>query len=257
MINFGICDKFAVVEIPGLNERQTEQIERQIASHACEDKYEMCVQLGDGVELSKFAMHPHVLRPMSSLFLARYIYSHPEIVRGKRVIDIGCGAGIQGIVAGLCGAKEVIMSDISRHAYENSLENIAHHELDQCCSVHCGDLFEKIPEIADVVIFAQPYFGGKPIRDMPVTIGMLDEGGLISRFLEEAKVHISPDGVILMIHLDWVGDVNDPAIQGPKHGYVVKAAEEEELSGNLQEGLVTVYELRLGGYDLDSASSAE
>lgn len=48
--------------------------------------------------------------------LARYILEHPEIVRGRRVLDIACGSGLVGIAAIKAGAKSVLCNDIDAYA---------------------------------------------------------------------------------------------------------------------------------------------
>jgi predicted nicotinamide N-methyase len=48
--------------------------------------------------------------------LARYILKHPEIVRGRRVLDIACGSGLVGIAARLAGAQSVLCNDIDAYA---------------------------------------------------------------------------------------------------------------------------------------------
>src|SRR5882757_4041242 len=44
--------------------------------------------------------------------LARYVLDHPEIVRGKRVLDFASGSGLVAIAAAKAGAAEVIAADI-------------------------------------------------------------------------------------------------------------------------------------------------
>jgi predicted nicotinamide N-methyase len=44
--------------------------------------------------------------------LARYVLNHPEIVRGKRVLDFAAGSGLVGIAARIAGAGLVEASDI-------------------------------------------------------------------------------------------------------------------------------------------------
>ena len=44
--------------------------------------------------------------------LARYLIDHPELVRGKRVVDFGAGGGVAGIAAALAGAAHVTAVDI-------------------------------------------------------------------------------------------------------------------------------------------------
>lgn len=39
----------------------------------------------------------------SAVALAQFILQQPELVKGKRVCDIGCGLGLAGIAAALAG----------------------------------------------------------------------------------------------------------------------------------------------------------
>ncbi len=48
--------------------------------------------------------------------LARYVLDHPEIVRGKRVLDIGSGSGLVGLAAAEAGAADVLAADIDNFA---------------------------------------------------------------------------------------------------------------------------------------------
>ncbi len=43
--------------------------------------------------------------------LARYLLAHPELVKGKRVLDFGCGSGVVGIAAAKAGAASVVCCD--------------------------------------------------------------------------------------------------------------------------------------------------
>ena len=47
----------------------------------------------------------------SAVAAATEIARQPELVRGKRVVELGCGLGLPGIVAGLSGAKHVLLTD--------------------------------------------------------------------------------------------------------------------------------------------------
>jgi predicted nicotinamide N-methyase len=48
--------------------------------------------------------------------LARYVLDHPDIVRGKTVLDFGSGSGLVGIAAAKAGARSVLSADIDRYA---------------------------------------------------------------------------------------------------------------------------------------------
>jgi len=55
---------------------------------------------------------PYWCRPWpSGLVLGSLLLREPELVRGKRVLDLGCGAGVAGIAAALAGASEVVLAD--------------------------------------------------------------------------------------------------------------------------------------------------
>jgi predicted nicotinamide N-methyase len=48
--------------------------------------------------------------------LARYVLDHPEMVHGKRVLDIGAGSGLVGLAAVRAGAASVLAADIDAFA---------------------------------------------------------------------------------------------------------------------------------------------
>src|SRR3954470_11842796 len=48
--------------------------------------------------------------------LARYVLDHPDIVRGKQVLDIGAGSGLVGLAAIKAGAAGVLAADIDAFA---------------------------------------------------------------------------------------------------------------------------------------------
>ncbi|MGC9953407.1 MAG: methyltransferase [Rhizomicrobium sp.] len=48
--------------------------------------------------------------------LARYVLDHPEVVRGKSVLDFGSGSGLVAIAAAKAGATQVLAADIDSFA---------------------------------------------------------------------------------------------------------------------------------------------
>ncbi|MGF9563042.1 50S ribosomal protein L11 methyltransferase [Neorhizobium sp. JUb45] len=48
--------------------------------------------------------------------LARHVLDQPELVRGRRVLDLGCGSGVVGIAAAKAGAGQVLAADIDANA---------------------------------------------------------------------------------------------------------------------------------------------
>ncbi len=81
--------------------------------------------------------------------LARYVLDHPELVRGKRVVDFGSGCAIEGIAAARCGAREVLCADIDARASRAALRNAALNRVTLACTTE--DLIGHALE-ADVIL---------------------------------------------------------------------------------------------------------
>ena len=108
-------------------------------------------------------------------------------IRGKRVIDAGCGTGILGIAAAMLGASQVTAYDIDAWSVENSRENFglnaAHHA--EVTILH-GDssVLAQVPA-ADIVM--ANIHRNIILADMPVFAAhLLPQGSLIiSGFLQD------------------------------------------------------------------------
>jgi release factor glutamine methyltransferase len=93
----------------------------------------------------------------SSLELARYLFS----VRGKSVLDLGCGTGILGIVASKLGAREVTATDISPAAVECTRGNAQRNHAP--VSVRAGDLFDPVRgQKFDLIVTHPPQMPAPP-----------------------------------------------------------------------------------------------
>lgn len=61
----------------------------------------------------------------SGQVLAKFLLAQPSWVRGRRVLDFGCGSGVVAIAAALAGARQVIACDIDPLALEATRINAA------------------------------------------------------------------------------------------------------------------------------------
>ena len=69
---------------------------------------------------------PYWARPWGGgLALARHVLDHPEIVAGRRVLDLGAGSGLVAIAAALAGAEAVRAVDIDPYAVTAARLNAA------------------------------------------------------------------------------------------------------------------------------------
>jgi len=58
--------------------------------------------------------------------LARHLLDHPELVRGRRVLDFGCGGAVEGVAALKAGAASVLCADLDPLAVEAAALNARH-----------------------------------------------------------------------------------------------------------------------------------
>lgn len=88
--------------------------------------------------------------------LARYILDHPEIVKGKRVLDLASGSGLVGIAAMMAGAKSVLAADIDAFA----LTAIAMNAKANACDITStgADLLNGAPQHFDVILVGDLFY---------------------------------------------------------------------------------------------------
>nr|WP_295469058.1 50S ribosomal protein L11 methyltransferase [Mesorhizobium sp.] len=81
--------------------------------------------------------------------LARYILDHPEVVRGRRVVDIGTGSGVVAIAAARAGALNVVAIDVDPLAVVAARLNARANDV-AICAQHADALAGEVPD-ADLV----------------------------------------------------------------------------------------------------------
>jgi predicted nicotinamide N-methyase len=72
--------------------------------------------------------------------LARYILDHPDVVAGRRVLDLAAGSGLVAIAAALAGAAEVTANDVDPYAAAAQEMNAKANEVQ--IAVVMGDLLD-------------------------------------------------------------------------------------------------------------------
>ncbi|MEK6855976.1 MAG: HemK2/MTQ2 family protein methyltransferase [Nanoarchaeota archaeon] len=117
-----------------------------------------------------------------------------KLSKGKKVLDMGTGSGIQAIVAKKTGAREVIAVDIDVNAV-NYVKNLGIKTIK-------SDLFKKIKGKFELIIFNPPYLPEDKVEDLEsarITSGGKNGDEIILRFLKECKSHLKSDGIILLL----------------------------------------------------------
>lgn len=89
----------------------------------------------------------------SGQVLARYILDNPAWVKGKRVVDFGCGSGVVAVAAALAGAREVIACDVDTLALEATRFNARLNNVSLTLSDNYFDIAGTIDRVivADVL----------------------------------------------------------------------------------------------------------
>lgn len=79
-------------------------------------------------------------------------YLDELVIGDEKVLDLGCGTGILGIIAAKLGAGEVICVDIDDAAYKACTENVEKNGVSEKVRVVCGELKDIETEQYDIIV---------------------------------------------------------------------------------------------------------
>jgi release factor glutamine methyltransferase len=156
---------------------------------------------------SVFEVWKEVYEPAEDSFL---FAKNLDVVPGGRVLDLGTGCGILGIMAAK-SADNVVSTDINPHAVHCAKENAILNSTDGKMFFLQGDLFCPIDSGTkfDLVTFNAPYLPSKR-SDQLSWLEKAWAGGksgrqIIDRFIEEAPNYLKADGQILLMQSNLCG----------------------------------------------------
>jgi release factor glutamine methyltransferase len=139
--------------------------------------------------------YKHVYEPREDSWLLQEQLK--TINNKKRILDIGTGTGIQAIQAALINPNAfVLATDLNFQASKLAKQNASANKTN--IKIICSDLFSAIkPNYKfDLIIFNPPYLPEDPPLDPQWSGG----SKFIDKFLEQAKQHLLPKGVIVFIY---------------------------------------------------------
>lgn len=163
--------------------------------------------------------------------LARYVLDHPELVRGRRVLDVGAGGGVVAIAAALAGAAAVTAVDIEPFAIAACRLNAAANGVslylvqgdpiggdDGWDVVLAGDVWYE----ADLAAHFEPWLRGLAARGALVLTGDLGRAYLPADGLTVLATYVVPT----LVDLEDVPEksarvlrITGPAVGRPPPGY--------------------------------------
>jgi len=107
----------------------------------------------------------------SGLALARHIAAHPEIVRGRSVLDIGAGSGVVAIAAKRAGAARVVACDNDAAARIAIATNAALNGVD----LEIADSIASIAPGHDIALLADVLYDRDNLALLDAVVGLAAE----------------------------------------------------------------------------------
>lgn len=115
-----------------------------------------------------------------------------------KVLDIGCGGGIQGLAAiDNHNVTKVLFSDINPECIKNTKRKIKNNPK---ADFEVSDLFSEIKNSFDTIIFNPPYLPDDNLdNEKHITTGGIKGHEILCKFLLYAKQHLNDNGIILIV----------------------------------------------------------
>lgn len=140
-----------------------------------------------------------------SYLLAKWV---EKFSKGKSVLDMGTGCGIQAIVAAKAGASHVVGVDLNGNAVENAKLNAKQNNVK--CEFFVSDLFSNVKETFDMIVFNPPYLPTSDEEKLKGNINLAFDGGksgreLLDKFLKEYKNYLNKNGFALVLESSLSG----------------------------------------------------
>ncbi len=150
-----------------------------------------------------FDTHPMIYEPKED---SELLAGHLQATKGDYVLDMGCGIGIQAILASR-KAKKVLAVDINPQAIDTTKRNAEKNKAENI-KYRISNLFENIKEEEkfDLIIFNPPYLPSEE-KDMQARAwaGGIMGREIIDKFIEDAPKHLTDKGRIQLL----VSSLND------------------------------------------------
>jgi SAM-dependent methyltransferase len=126
----------------------------------------------------------------SGLFMCVFLKRNPELVKGKRVLELGSGTGIVGLYAAKLGATHVTLTDFIDFNIENIKRNIKENRLERVTEPRWFKWGTNLREQWDMIIGSDIIY---PVMDKDALLNAI-------------KMHLKPGGRCIIGYNDRPGD---------------------------------------------------
>ncbi len=122
------------------------------------------------------------------LALARHVLDCPEIVKGRRVLDLGAGSGIVGIAAALSGATHVLAADVDRYAIAATALNAVANGV--AIETYLGDLTSGPAPGVDVMLVGDLFYEADLAKRVAVFLERCLDAGIAVLVGDPHRAHL-------------------------------------------------------------------
>jgi len=147
-----------------------------------------------------FKVYPTVFNPtdfISSEIFADFIIRSGNL-KGRKILDMGCGSGIVSVFCASSGAK-CLAADINPEAVKAAGENAALNGFEKDVIVIESNLFENIKDRFDIIFFNPPYYPKEPVGNFERAFFAGEDYRVLKEFAACSKSHLNNGGIVYMI----------------------------------------------------------
>jgi release factor glutamine methyltransferase len=119
-----------------------------------------------------------------------------EVKKTDRVLDMGTGSGVNGILAS-SKSSDVVAVDVNPSSVENAKHNAELNGVASHMDIRVSDLFESVEGKFDLILFDPPFRWFKP-RDMRERSTADENYQTLTAFFDQVKGYLTDDGRILL-----------------------------------------------------------
>lgn len=190
----------------------------------------------------------------SAIILGRWLWRHPRLVQGRRVLELGAGVAACGLVAAKCGAQMVALTDINATALALARQNAEANGVDSITVVAHLDWARPPIEAAPSEEGAPPTEEEEEVDpelrrqfDVVLAADVINDVGLSEMLFRVVELYLAPRGLFVMVcpktrHRHCVDRIRALLLEAP-HLHASVGDVPEWLREGLEEAVVVHHEL--------------